>query len=178
MTQKILMPLVLMLCFGLTFSNTKSEMKGKVQKEYIQKESLFDFEKTVEIVKSRLAEKKVTIFSTIDHKKNADEVQLQLRPTTVIIFGNPKVGTLLMQENQKVSFELPLRISIYEDENGKVQVVYYDVRLWEKKFNIKNTEILGNISKLYDYIVPSENNANSMKMDNMKNMNGKSKKIK
>ncbi|MDO5089073.1 MAG: DUF302 domain-containing protein, partial [Leptotrichiaceae bacterium] len=133
MTQKILMPLILMLCFGLTFSNAKSEMKESTGKEYIRKQSSFDFEKTVEIIKSRLAEKKATIFSTVDHKKNADGVQLQLRPTTVIIFGNPKVGTLLMQENQKISFELPLRISIYEDENGKVQVIYYDVKLWEKK---------------------------------------------
>ncbi|RRD39455.1 DUF302 domain-containing protein [Leptotrichia sp. OH3620_COT-345] len=178
MTQKILISLVLMLCFGLTFSNQKSETKKRFEKVYIQKQSLFDFEKTVETIKNRLAEKKVTIFSTVDHKKNANGVQLKLRPTTVIIFGNPKVGTLLMQEDQKVSFELPLKISIYEDEKGKVQVVYYDVRLWGKKFNIKNIEILENISKLYDYIVPVENNMNNMKMndmkkDNMKNMNKK-----
>lgn len=81
---------------------------------------------------------------------------MELRPATVIIFGNPSVGTFLMQENQKSAFELPLRILIYENEKGETEVIYYNVKLWEKKFGIKNKKILANIANLYDYIVPSK----------------------
>lgn len=158
MKQKFLVSVILILCFGLSFANMKMNMKDNmmIDSEYIQKKSSYNFKETVETVKKRIIEKGGTIFYISDHKKNADEVHLELRPATVIIFGNPSVGTFLMQENQKSAFELPLRILIYENEKGEAEVIYYNVKLWEKKFGIKNEKILANIANLYDYIVPSK----------------------
>jgi uncharacterized protein (DUF302 family) len=62
----------------------------------------------------------------IPHDKGAASVGLELRPTRVLIFGNPKVGTLLMQSNQSIGIDLPLKVLVHEDENGDVFVSYFD----------------------------------------------------
>ncbi len=70
--------------------------------------------------------KGLTVFARIDHAVNATQQGLQLRPTEVIIFGNPKAGTPLMQDNQLSGIDLPLKVLVWEDENGKVWVTYND----------------------------------------------------
>merc|ERR1711892_637179 len=78
---------------------------------------------SVELIKSKLTEKGFNIFTTVDHAKNAAGVNLELRPTTVIIFGNPKVGTKLMQCAQEYAIDLPQKVLVYEDADGKVWAV-------------------------------------------------------
>ena len=60
------------------------------------------------------------IFARIDHAHNAAQVGLDLRPTEVLIFGNPKVGTPLMLDNQLSAIDLPLRALAWEDQAGQV----------------------------------------------------------
>ncbi len=60
------------------------------------------------------------IFARVDHARNAAQVGLDLRPTEVLIFGNPKVGTPLMLDNQMSGIDLPLRVLAWEDEAGHV----------------------------------------------------------
>ena len=60
------------------------------------------------------------IFARIDHAQNAAQVGLDLRPTEVLIFGNAKVGTALMLDNQLAGLDLPLRALAWEDEAGHV----------------------------------------------------------
>lgn len=64
------------------------------------------------------------IFARIDHSAAAKRVGMALRPTTLVVFGNPAVGTLLMQEAQTVGLDLPLKVLVWEDANGKVQLAY------------------------------------------------------
>ena len=78
---------------------------------------------SVELIKAKLAEKGFTIFTTVDHAKNAVRVGLDLRPTTVIIFGNPKVGSKLMQCTQEYAIDLPQKVLVYEDVEGRVWAV-------------------------------------------------------
>merc|ERR1712128_290290 len=78
---------------------------------------------SVELIKTKLTEKGFNIFTTVDHSKNAAGVDLELRPTTVIIFGNPKVGTKLMQCVQEYAIDLPQKVLVYEDTDGKVWAV-------------------------------------------------------
>jgi len=78
---------------------------------------------TVELIKTKLTDKGFNIFTTVDHAKNAEGVGLELRPTTVIIFGNPNVGTKLMQCAQEYAIDLPQKVLVYEDVEGKVWVV-------------------------------------------------------
>ena len=74
------------------------------------------FEETVVALQKTLNSKGITIFATIDHHKAAEAVGENMQPATVLIVGNPKVGTALMQENPLLAIELPLKILIYKEE--------------------------------------------------------------
>jgi uncharacterized protein (DUF302 family) len=80
--------------------------------------------KTVERLKALLTQKGIELFAHIDHAAAAKKVGLSLRPTQVLIFGNPKAGTPLMQSQQTIGLDLPLRVLVWEDEAGKVWLTY------------------------------------------------------
>ncbi len=67
-----------------------------------------------------------TVFARIDHAANAAPIGMELRPTQVLIFGNPKGGTLLMQDKQTVGLDLPLRVLAWADADGHVWINYDD----------------------------------------------------
>jgi uncharacterized protein (DUF302 family) len=73
-----------------------------------------------------LAAKGVSVFARIDHARNAAEVGMTLPPTEVLIFGNAKAGTPLMQENPAIGIDLPLKMLAWEDAAGKSWVAYTD----------------------------------------------------
>ncbi|WP_412496508.1 DUF302 domain-containing protein [Vibrio cyclitrophicus] len=100
-----------------SFSVAASDGLIKYQSNYSVKETADRFES---IAKS----KGLTLFARIDHQKNASSVDLELRPTEVIIFGNPKVGTPLMQCQQDVAIDLPQKVLVTEDSNKKVWLSY------------------------------------------------------
>jgi uncharacterized protein (DUF302 family) len=79
---------------------------------------------TVERFKELLEKKNIQLFAHIDHAAEAEKVGLSLRPTQVLIFGNPKAGTPLMQSQQTIGLDLPLRVLIWEDSEGKVWLTY------------------------------------------------------
>lgn len=66
----------------------------------------------------------LTVFATIDHAANARAADLELRPTVVIIVGNPRAGTRLMHCGQEVAVDLPLRILVWQDDAGSAWVGY------------------------------------------------------
>ena len=80
---------------------------------------------TLERLKALLAQKGIEVFAHIDHAAGAREVGLPLRPTQVLIFGNPRAGTPLMQSRQTIGLDLPLRALVWEDEAGKVWLTYH-----------------------------------------------------
>ena len=70
---------------------------------------------TVERLKTLLAKKGIQLFAHIDHAAEAKKVGLRLRPTQVLIFGNPQAGTPLMQSQQTTGIDLPLKALVWED---------------------------------------------------------------
>jgi uncharacterized protein (DUF302 family) len=68
----------------------------------------------------------LTEFYRMDHSANAESAGMKLRPTVLILFGNPKGGTPLMQERQTTGIDLPVKVLIWEDENGEVWLTYND----------------------------------------------------
>ena len=93
--------------------------------------------------------KELTHFQTIDHAKNAKDAGLRLKPETVVIFGNPKMGTLLMQCNPSMGLDLPLRILFSTDYEGKTTITYTNPEYWSLKHNIKDKKCLGIIKKAH-----------------------------
>jgi uncharacterized protein (DUF302 family) len=86
--------------------------------------SSFDPKETMDRLEAALRASGVTIFARIDHAAGAAEVGEALRPTELLIFGNPKAGTPLMQAGQTVGIDLPLKALVWQDAAGKTQVSY------------------------------------------------------
>ena len=80
---------------------------------------------TLDKLAAIVAEKGFGIVARVDHAAAAAKVGEQLRPTQVLIFGNPKVGTALMKSNQRIGLDLPIRVVAWEDESGAVWVAYH-----------------------------------------------------
>jgi uncharacterized protein (DUF302 family) len=86
--------------------------------------SSFDPKETMDRLEAALRASGVTIFARIDHAAGAAEVGETLRPTELLIFGNPKAGTPLMQAGQTIGIDLPLKALVWQDAAGKTQVSY------------------------------------------------------
>ena len=99
-------------------------------------QSPYTFEQTIERLQKVLESKGITIFATIDHQAAAKAVGEELAPATVLIVGNPKVGTALMQENLLLAIELPLKILVYQ-EGKTVNIRYEKIAAIAEKYHIK-----------------------------------------
>ena len=102
--------------------------------------STLNIEETTDRMESILNEKGMTIFNRIKHSESAAKVGIQLRKTELIIFGNPKVGSPLMECQQSVAIDLPQKAIIWEDANDKVWISYNDPRYLGKRHNITGCE--------------------------------------
>ncbi len=89
-------------------------------------DSPLDEQGTLARLKATLIAKDMVIFAVVDHAAGAAEVGLTLRPTTVVIFGNAKAGTKLMQADQRLGIDLPLKFLVWGDEQGRTRLSYND----------------------------------------------------
>lgn len=91
--------------------------------------------------------KGLNVFARINHQNNAQKVDMMLRPTEVIVFGNPKVGTPLMLCSQEVAIDLPQKVLVYEDPQGKTWLVYNNPAYLKQRHNIEGCdEVLDKVS--------------------------------
>ena len=81
---------------------------------------------TMDRLEAALRDKGITVFARIDHAAGAASVDMPLRPTELIIFGNPKAGTPLMQARQSIGIDLPLKMLGWQDAAGKAWLTYND----------------------------------------------------
>jgi uncharacterized protein (DUF302 family) len=89
-------------------------------------QSFHSVEATIDRFEAGAKSKGMTIFARIDHAAGAKAAGLPLRPTELLIFGAAKTGTALMQLNQTIGLDLPLKALAWEDADGKVQLSYND----------------------------------------------------
>ena len=114
----------------------------------INVQSDFNVKETTERLENILNEKGMTIFNQINHSDAAQKVGVELRETRLIIFGNPKVGSPLMQCQQSVAVDLPQKAIIWEDDKSKVWISYNDPRYLGKRHNIIGCdEVLSKVEK-------------------------------
>ena len=107
-----------------------------VIKPYGDFQSPLAFEETVAALQKTLNSKGITVFATIEHHKAAEVVGETMQPATVLIVGNPKVGTALMQENLLLAIELPLKILVYQ-EGKTVNIRYEKIAAIAERYHIK-----------------------------------------
>ena len=86
--------------------------------------SAFDPKQTMDRLDSAVRAKGMTVFARIDHAEGAREVGMTLRPTELLIFGNARSGTPLMQARQTIGLDLPLKALVWQDPAGKTWLSY------------------------------------------------------
>ncbi|MBE9516533.1 MAG: DUF302 domain-containing protein [Proteobacteria bacterium] len=93
---------------------------------------------TLDRLQSVLKSKGIRIFARVSHKDNAKGVDLDLRPTELLIFGNPKLGTHFFTSKQSAGIDLPMKALAWEDKNGQTWLAYNDPGYIAKRHGIRN----------------------------------------
>ena len=135
--------LFLLALIGFVFIGCDSK-KGTFLKTVTSQNSQ---EVSVAKLKKLIKEESLTLFETIDHQANATAVKMNLKPETVVVFGNPKMGTVLMNCNPSMGVDLPLRILISTDYEGITTFTYTNPEYWSLKHNIKDSNCLDILNK-------------------------------
>lgn len=141
-------------CATAAYSDTSNASKNAAEKSgeqmtdksgphIIRTKSMNDFDTTVTKLQSAIDSRGLKTFAVIDHAKGAASVDQDLRPTTLIIFGNPKAGTPLLQSEQTMGIELPLRALVYQTEDGAVMIATTDIAHSLHKFGVTDKDVLG-----------------------------------
>ena len=106
----------------------------------ITKPSAHSVSVTLDRLEMVLKSKGMTIFTRIDHAAGAKKVGIDLPPTSVLIFGNPKIGTQLMTANRAIAIDLPLKALAWQDKDGKVYLSYTKPSELEDRFDIEDRD--------------------------------------
>ena len=102
-------------------------------------------EETVKRLQGILQTKGVTLFALIDHSGEAEKIGMKMRPTKLLIFGNPKAGTPLMLAAPSSAIDLPLKILVWEDANQKVWISYNSLAYLKERHGLPE-ELQSNIA--------------------------------
>jgi uncharacterized protein (DUF302 family) len=100
---------------------------------------------TVENLKAMLAARGVTLFALVDHSGEAAKAGLKMPPTKLLIFGSPKSGTPVMLASPSIAIDLPLKILVWEDTQGKAWISYNSPAWLQERHNVP-AELLKNIA--------------------------------
>jgi uncharacterized protein (DUF302 family) len=99
-------------------------MPPTVDNGIVCKKANHSVDETVEKLKAVLQSKGVKVFAVVDHAGEAQKVGLSMPPTKLVIFGSPKAGTPLMLAAPSTAIDLPLKLLVYQDPQGAVQICY------------------------------------------------------
>ena len=114
-----------------------SDVDPGQQKTY---ESVYDAKQTTARLEHDIQAAGGKVFASLDQSANAEQAGLELRPTHVIVFGNPKVGTKVMQDSVAAAADLPLRISVWTDSRNQTWIGYDDLDALAKRDGIHDQQ--------------------------------------
>ena len=120
-------------------------MASTTDKGIVSKPSNHSVDETAAKLKGILQAKGVALFALVDHSGEAEKIGLKMRPTKLLIFGSPKAGTPLMQATPSIAIDLPLKILVWEDGQGKVWVSYNSPAYLQQRHGLPR-ELLQNIA--------------------------------
>jgi uncharacterized protein (DUF302 family) len=117
----------------------------------ITKASSYNMDQTLSRLKESIKGMGINLVAEVDHAKAAADNGLELRPTHLLIFGNPMIGTNLMQADQRSGLDLPLRLLVWEDAQGKVNLSYRLPQHLQKDFKLQEQKpVLDKMDKVYE----------------------------
>lgn len=96
------------------------------ENEVLKVKAAGDVGTTMDALVAAVEKAGATVFARVDHAKGAESVEMELAPSQLLVFGNPKLGTPAMQDNPMAGLFLPLKVLVYEDSAGQVWLAYED----------------------------------------------------
>lgn len=130
-------------------------LSSALASSFIEIPSKFNVTKTVNtLIKQIEAQKGFKVFAVVDHEKNAISAGLKMPQTVLIIFGNPKGGTMLMKANPLMAYELPLKILVTH-KRGKTIISYRDPHWFANVYGLYGSPIIKKIDKVMKKFVIS-----------------------
>jgi uncharacterized protein (DUF302 family) len=102
-------------------------------------------DETITKLEGILQAKGITLFAMVDHSGEAAKAGMKMRPTKLLIFGNPRAGTPVMLAAPSSAIDLPLKILVWEDNQGKVWITYNSPSYLQERHNLRS-ELLPNIA--------------------------------
>jgi uncharacterized protein (DUF302 family) len=109
---------------------------GKMVEGLITLQSSHGPKETADRLAATASSHGMTVFARIDHAAGATAAGLDLRPTEVLFFGNPKAGTVLMQSEQTIGLDLPLKALVWQDERSATWISYQDLVWLAKRYEL------------------------------------------
>lgn len=146
--MKYIIAIASLLAFSTpAFADSHAETKPmEASSEITRKASPYSVSETMDKFEAIIKSKKFDVFARIDHQKNAESVELKMAPAEVIIFGNPKGGTMLMNDDIRVALDLPLRVVVYQDKDDKVYIAYRKPVDMVKSYDLEGHKVIGALS--------------------------------
>jgi uncharacterized protein (DUF302 family) len=106
----------------------------------VQVRSAYSVPETVARIKADVASKGIRFFEEIDQAKLASDAGIKLRPSTLLVFGNPPLGTLFIAANPLAGLDWPVRVLVLEDENGQVWAAYTDFSYIARRHEVSGAD--------------------------------------
>lgn len=124
----------------------------------VRKQSPHDVATTMDRLESALTERGINVVARVDHAKAAMGADLELRPTILLIFGNPKLGTPLMQAAPEMAIDLPMKAIAWEDADGQTWLAYNDPAYFKERYGVEGQDkvfdtMTGALGKITDGVV-------------------------
>jgi uncharacterized protein (DUF302 family) len=107
--------------------------------QWIVKTSPHDVETTVAQLKAAVEKAGAKVFAVIDHQAGAKSAGLELDPTTLVIFGNPKIGTPIIQADRNAALDLPIRVLVWS-EQGRTRIGVLSPEEFKRRYDVKNAD--------------------------------------
>jgi uncharacterized protein (DUF302 family) len=146
--------LIGLLYTSLTFTSV-SVVSAQASGNLVTKPSNYSVSETIDRIERAVTAKGMKIFARIDHGGEAKKVGLEMRPTELLIFGNPKGGTALMVARPTAAIDLPMKALAWEDKDGKVWLTYNSPELLHERHDVpvELTSKLDPVGKLLEQVV-------------------------
>lgn len=116
--------------------------------ELVAVQSRFDPRVTMDRLEQAIRDRGIVVFARIDFSHDASDVGMKLKFTELLLFGNPTVGTLLMQDDQRVGLDLPLKALVWAADDGATWVGFHDPRDFLSKYSLCHMETATKIQRL------------------------------
>jgi uncharacterized protein (DUF302 family) len=108
---------------------------------------------TLEKLETDIAEHGMSVMARVDHATAAAKVGLILRPTTLVVFGNPKAGTAMMQSAQTTGIDLPLKVLVWEDKDRRTWLSYNEPEWIARRHGIQTSASIEAMHKAVEAVV-------------------------